>query len=85
MSYLVGMLANSLPIPGGFGSVEAALVGMLLAYGERPASLVLAAVITYRAIALWVPSIIGTAAFWSMRGEIGKPLLRQPEPGVAEH
>ena len=85
MAYLVGMLANSLPIPGGFGSVEAALVGMLLAYGERPASLVLAAVITYRAIALWVPSIIGTAAFWSMRSEIGKPLLRQPEPGVAEH
>ncbi len=85
MAYLVGMLANSLPIPGGFGSVEAALVGMLLAYGERPASLVLAAVITFRAIALWVPSIIGTVAFWSMRSEIGKPLLRQPEPGVAEH
>ena len=85
MAYLVGMLANALPIPGGFGSVEAALVGLLLAYGEHPASLVLAAVITYRAIALWVPSIIGTIAFWSMRSEIGKPLVRQPEPGVAEH
>jgi uncharacterized membrane protein YbhN (UPF0104 family) len=84
MAYLVGMLANSLPIPGGFGSVEAALVGMLLAYGERPASLVLAAVLTYRAIALWVPSIVGTAAFWSMRSEIGQPLVAQPEAGMAK-
>jgi uncharacterized protein (TIRG00374 family) len=85
MAYLVGMLANSLPIPGGFGVVEGGLFAMLIAYGERPASLVLAAVLTYRAITLWVPSIIGTAAFWSMRSEIGKPLVRQPEPGVAEH
>jgi uncharacterized protein (TIRG00374 family) len=84
MAYLVGMLANSLPIPGGFGVVEGGLFAMLIAYGERPASLVLAAVLTYRAITLWVPSIIGTAAFWSMRSEIGKPLVRQPEPGVAE-
>jgi uncharacterized protein (TIRG00374 family) len=84
MAYLVGMLANSLPIPGGFGVVEGGLFAALLAYGERPASLVLAAVLTFRAITLWVPSIIGTAAFWSMRSEIGKPLVRQPEPGVAK-
>lgn len=84
MAYLVGMLANSLPIPGGLGVVEGGLFAMLIAYGERPASLVLAAVLTYRAIALWVPSIVGTIAFWSLRSEIGQPLLRQPEPGVAE-
>ena len=80
MAYLVGMLANSLPIPGGFVAVEGGLVGMLLLFGERPASLVLAAVITYRAIALWVPSMIGTVAFLSMRSEIGKPL--RPQPGA---
>jgi uncharacterized protein (TIRG00374 family) len=84
LAYLIGMLANALPIPGGLGVVEGGVFAMLLAYGERPASLVLAAVLTYRAIALWVPSIIGTAAFWSLRSEIGKPLVAQPEPGIAE-
>jgi uncharacterized membrane protein YbhN (UPF0104 family) len=79
MAYLVGMLANSIPIPGGFFAVEGGLVGMLLLFGARPASMVLAAVVTYRAISLWLPALIGTAAFLSLRGEIGKPL--RPQPG----
>jgi uncharacterized membrane protein YbhN (UPF0104 family) len=74
MSYLVGMLANSLPIPGGFVVVEGGLVGMLLLFGLRPASQVLAAVVIYRAISLWVPALIGSAAFLSLRREIGKPV-----------
>ena len=78
MAYLVGMLANSIPIPGGFFAVEGGLVGMLLLFGVRPASMVLAAVIVYRAISLWLPALIGTAAFLSLRGEIGKPLRPQP-------
>jgi uncharacterized membrane protein YbhN (UPF0104 family) len=81
MAYLVGMLANSVPIPGGFFAVEGGLVGMLLLFGVRPASTVLAAVVTYRAISLWIPAIIGTAAFASLRREIGKPL--RPQPGSA--
>jgi len=74
MAYLVGMLANSIPIPGGFVAVEGGLVGMLLLFGVRPASLVLAAVVIYRAISLWVPALIGSAAFLSLRHDIGKPL-----------
>lgn len=74
MAYLIGMLANSVPIPGGFVLVEGGLVGMLLLFGARPASMVLAAVLVYRAISLWIPALIGTAAFLSLRGEIGKPL-----------
>jgi uncharacterized membrane protein YbhN (UPF0104 family) len=73
MAYLVGMLANSLPVPGGFVAVEGGLVGMLLLFGARPASVVIAAVIVYRAISLWVPAVIGSLAFLSLRGEIGKP------------
>jgi uncharacterized membrane protein YbhN (UPF0104 family) len=73
MAYLVGMLANSLPIPGGFVAVEGGLIGMLLLFGLRPASQVLAAVVIYRAISLWVPALIGSAAFLSLRREIGKP------------
>jgi uncharacterized membrane protein YbhN (UPF0104 family) len=74
MAYLIGMLANSLPVPGGLVAVEGGLIGMLLLYGVKPASFVLAAVLTYRAISLWVPSVIGSAAFLSIRREIGRPL-----------
>jgi uncharacterized membrane protein YbhN (UPF0104 family) len=74
MAYLVGMLANSIPIPGGFVAVEGGLVGMLLLFGVRPASAVLAAVVIYRAISLWVPAVIGSLAFLSLRSEIGKPI-----------
>src|SRR5271165_1591416 len=74
MAYLVGMLANSIPVPGGFVAVEGGLVGMLLLFGVRPASTVLAAVVIYRAISLWIPAGIGSLAFLSLRHEIGKPV-----------
>src|SRR5271166_1889047 len=80
MSYLVGMLANSIPVPGGFVAVEGGLVGMLLLFGVRPASAVLGAVLLYRAISLWVPAVIGSLAFLSLRREIGKPVA-PPAPG----
>jgi uncharacterized membrane protein YbhN (UPF0104 family) len=79
MAYLVGMLANSIPIPGGFFAVEGGLVGMLLLFDVRPGSVVLAAVVTYRAVSLWIPALIGTAAFASLRSEIGKPLKPRPQ------
>ncbi|MFI4977714.1 MAG: YbhN family protein [Solirubrobacterales bacterium] len=75
MAYLVGMLANAMPIPGGFIAVEGGLVGMLLLFGARPASQVLAAVVIYRAISLWIPAVIGSLAFLSLRHEIGKPVV----------
>jgi uncharacterized membrane protein YbhN (UPF0104 family) len=81
MAYLVGMLANSIPIPAGMLAVEGSLVGMLLLFGVRPASHVVVAVVIYRAISLWIPAAIGSLAFLSLRREIGKPLA--PEPGVS--
>lgn len=81
LGYLVGMLANALPIPGGIGAVEGGLVGMLVAFGIHPASLAVAAVLTYRAIALWIPSLIGTAAFWEVRSELGTNVMRPAPAG----
>jgi uncharacterized membrane protein YbhN (UPF0104 family) len=77
MAYLVGMLANSVPVPAGFIAVEGGLVGMLLLFGARPASAVLAAVVIYRAISLWVPALIGSLAFLRLRHEIGQPAASQ--------
>jgi uncharacterized membrane protein YbhN (UPF0104 family) len=76
MAYLVGMLANSVPIPGGFFAVEGGLVGMLLLFGARPATQVIAAVVIYRAISLWIPALIGSLAFMRLRHEIGAPAQR---------
>lgn len=83
MAYLVGMLANSIPIPGGLIAVEGGLTGMLLLFGVKPASYVLAAVLTYRAISLWLPSLIGSVAFLSIRREIGRPLVAHAQ--AVEH
>jgi uncharacterized membrane protein YbhN (UPF0104 family) len=74
MAYLVGMLANSLPIPAGIVAVEGGLVAMLVLFGVHPAKVAIAAVVAYRAISLWVPATVGTLAFLSLRREIGKPL-----------
>jgi uncharacterized protein (TIRG00374 family) len=79
MAYLVGLLANSLPIPGGLVAVEGGLVGMLLLFDVRPGSAVLAAVVTYRAISLWLPAGLGSIAFFNLRREIGEPIAAQPE------
>jgi uncharacterized membrane protein YbhN (UPF0104 family) len=73
MAYLIGLLANSLPIPGGFGVVEGGLVGMLDLFDVAPGSTVVAAVVVYRAISLWVPALVGSVAFLSLRREIAKP------------
>jgi uncharacterized membrane protein YbhN (UPF0104 family) len=75
MAYLVGLIANSLPIPGGFGAVEGGLVGMLDLFHAAPGSTVIAAVVLYRAISLWVPALVGSVAFASLRREIGKPAV----------
>lgn len=82
MAYLVGLLGNSIPIPAGLVAVEGGLIGMLVLFGVRPVSAVVAAVVTYRAISLWVPALIGSAAFFSLRGEIGEP-VGPPSDGAA--
>jgi uncharacterized membrane protein YbhN (UPF0104 family) len=75
MAYLVGQLANSIPIPAGLVAVEGGLIGMLVLFHVRPVSAVVAAVVTYRAISLWLPALIGSAAFFGLRREIGEPVV----------
>ncbi len=79
MAYLVGQLANSIPIPAGLVAVEGGLIGMLVLFHVRPVSAVVAAVVTYRAISLWLPALIGSVAFFSLRREIGEPVAASSE------
>ncbi len=66
LGYQIGYLANLLPIPGGVGVLEGGLLGALLLYG-LPAAPTAAAVVLYRAIALWIPTLGGTVGFASLR------------------
>jgi uncharacterized protein (TIRG00374 family) len=66
IAYLIGELGGLIPIPGGFGGVEAGLVGALVLYGVSLAPAT-AAVLAYRAIALWVPALLGAIAFVALR------------------
>ena len=61
MAYFVGQLGNTLPLPGGVGGVEGALLGALVAFGA-PAGPALAGVLTYRALAFWLPTVPGVVA-----------------------
>jgi uncharacterized protein (TIRG00374 family) len=66
MAYLVGMLGNSLPIPGGIGAVDGGLLGALVLYGV-PAAPAAAAVLVYRGIALWLPAVLGGLSVVALR------------------
>ena len=66
LGYLIGYLANMLPVPGGFGVLEAGLAGMLIAYGA-PATQAAAAVVVYHAIAFWIPGLGGLIGYVFLR------------------
>jgi uncharacterized membrane protein YbhN (UPF0104 family) len=66
IAYLVGYLANAIPIPGGIGVLDGGLVGALALYG-LPVTHAAAAVLVYHAIAFWTPTFGGTFAYVRLR------------------
>jgi uncharacterized protein (TIRG00374 family) len=66
IAYLIGELGGLIPVPGGIGGVDAGLVGTLALYHVSIASAA-GAVLAYRAIALWVPAVVGAGAFLLLR------------------
>ena len=66
MAYSIGYAANSLPVPGGIGVLDAGLAGALVLYGVAPAPAA-AAVLIYHAIAFWVPGLGGIYAYLRLR------------------
>jgi uncharacterized membrane protein YbhN (UPF0104 family) len=68
LAYLVGQVANTLPLPG---SVSAGIAGVLIAFGV-PAALAIPSVLAYRAIAVWLPSPVAVAAVPALRATIAR-------------
>jgi putative heme transporter len=78
MAYFVGMLGNLLPLPGGLGGVEGGMIGAFAAFGVD-FNLAVLAVLTYRGISFWLPTIPGAVAYfqllrtvnrWEVRDEV---------------
>jgi uncharacterized membrane protein YbhN (UPF0104 family) len=66
MAYLIGELGGLIPVPGGIGGIDAGLVGTFVLYHVSITSAA-SAVLAYRAIALWVPAVLGSGAFVLLR------------------
>ena len=54
-----GMVAIAVPLPGGVGGVEAALVGLLVGIGGVPLTAATAGVVVYRGATYWAPLVVG--------------------------
>jgi uncharacterized protein (TIRG00374 family) len=66
MSYFVGMVGNTLPLPGGIGGVEGGMIGAFTAFGVN-VNLAVVAVLAYRAFAFWLPTLPGAVAYLQLR------------------
>jgi len=66
LAYFLGQVGNTIPIPG---AVSGGLVGALLAFGVSP-DLAIVSVLSYRAIAIWVPAPVGLVALSALRRTI---------------
>ena len=61
LAYMLGQLGNALPLPGGVGAVEPAMLGVLTASGVNPA-VGAAAVVLYRFVSLGMQAAAGAIA-----------------------
>ena len=69
--YFVGMLANTLPLPGGVGGVEGGMIAHAIGFGIDE-GLAIVAVLSYRAIAFWLPTVPGALAYVRLRRDLDR-------------
>lgn len=77
LGYLIGQLGNLIPVPGGIGGTEGALIGIFALYGVNLTEAT-AAVLLYRLFQLLVPAVLGTPAFVLLR----RKLVRAEQPAT---
>jgi uncharacterized membrane protein YbhN (UPF0104 family) len=90
MAYFVGMIGNLLPLPGGLGGVEGGMIGAFAAFGVN-VDLAVLAVLSYRGISFWLPTLPGAVAYFQLRRTVARwrdeqgPYPAAPAPaGVVE-
>jgi uncharacterized membrane protein YbhN (UPF0104 family) len=77
LGYLIGQLGNLVPVPGGIGSTEGALIGVFALYGVNLTQAT-AAVLIYRLFQLVIPAVLGAPAFVLLR----RQLTRTQQPAL---
>jgi uncharacterized protein (TIRG00374 family) len=69
MGYFLGTLGSLLPLPGGIGGVEGGMIGAFAAFGVSPDRAVIA-VLAYRAISFWLPTLPGVGGYVTLRSTV---------------
>jgi uncharacterized protein (TIRG00374 family) len=70
LGYFLGLLGNALPFLGSLGGVDGGMIGALVALGTV-APVTIAAVVVYRLISCWIPTLPGLAAYLQLRRRMG--------------
>lgn len=66
LGYLLGQVANTIPVPG---AASGGMIGVFIAFGVGHETAV-AAVLAYRAIAIWLPAPAGAHALMGLRRSV---------------
>jgi uncharacterized membrane protein YbhN (UPF0104 family) len=66
LGYFLGQVGNALPFIGSLGGVDGGMIGALVALGLA-APVTVAAVVVYRLISCWLPTVPGMAAYVQLR------------------
>ena len=82
MAYFLGTLGNLLPLPGGLGGVEGGMIGAFAAFGVN-FNLALLAVLSYRALSFWLPTLPGAVAYLQLRRTVARWRDEQDPPAAA--
>ncbi len=71
LGYFLGTLGSLLPLPGGVGGVEGGMIAAFVAFGV-PAGSAVIAVLAYRAISFWLPTLPGIVGYLALRSTVRK-------------
>jgi hypothetical protein len=82
LGYIIGYLANLIPIPGAVGVLEGGLAGTLVLYGA-PVTEATAGVLVRHAIAFWIPSIGGLLGYRRLRRHLSTGMAVAPRADEA--
>jgi len=83
MAYFVGQFGNLLPLPGGLGGVEGAMIGAFAAFGVD-FNLSVLAVLSYRGISFWLPTVPGAIAYFQLRRTVARWREEEVSQGAGE-
>jgi uncharacterized membrane protein YbhN (UPF0104 family) len=81
LGYFLGALGGLLPLPGGIGGVEGATIGVFVAFGI-PGGQALIAVLAYRAISFWLPTVPGVAGYLALRRTVRRWEQEPPQTSM---